>query len=177
MIYTNSPGIYWIAIYCFSAFHLQGHTEVVHSVCWDAKGDYLASVSHDSVRVWSLASGGECIHELIFNGNNFQSCVFHPSYSTLLVIGGDQVILNQFLRYDYNDRKLISTVKISFDSYHLGEQSEKAKTLGLLLSLGLVNGLEGVAGAILQEIVLIATRCLILCSLLLLGRAYIRDLT
>ncbi|KAJ8616177.1 hypothetical protein MRB53_035549 [Persea americana] len=71
-------------------YSLQGHTKVVHSVCWDAKGDYLASVSHDSVRVWSLASGGECIHELIFNGNNFKSCVFHPSYSTLLVIGGDQ---------------------------------------------------------------------------------------
>lgn len=112
----------------------------MHSVCWDAKGDYLASVSHDSVRVWSLVSGGECIHELICNGNKFQSCVFHPCFSTLLVIGGDQVILNQFLRYDYNDRKFISTAKISFDSYRLGEQSEKAKTLGLLLSLGLVNG-------------------------------------
>lgn len=140
MIYIKLPGIYYIAIYCFAAFYSQGHSTVVHSVCWDAKGDYLASVSHDSVRVWSLASGGECIHELICNGNKFQSCVFHPSYSTLLVIGGDQVILNQFLRYDYNDRKLISTVKISFDSYRLGEQSEKAKTLVLLLSLRLVNG-------------------------------------
>ncbi|XP_058101507.1 transcriptional corepressor LEUNIG_HOMOLOG-like isoform X2 [Magnolia sinica] len=68
---------------------LQGHTKEVHSVCWDANGDYLASVSQDSVRVWSLASG-ECIHEHSSNGNKFHSCVFHPNYSTLLVIGGYQ---------------------------------------------------------------------------------------
>ncbi|KAL5711763.1 hypothetical protein ACHQM5_014006 [Ranunculus cassubicifolius] len=68
---------------------LQGHTKEVHSVCWDVNGDYLASVSQDSVRVWSIASG-ECIHELNSNGNKFHSCVFHPSYSTLLVIGGYQ---------------------------------------------------------------------------------------
>ncbi|KAG6731247.1 hypothetical protein I3842_01G120000 [Carya illinoinensis] len=68
---------------------LQGHSTEVHSVCWDTTGDYLASVSHESVRVWSLASG-ECIHELSSSGNMFHSCVFHPSYSTLLVIGGYQ---------------------------------------------------------------------------------------
>lgn len=69
----------------------------MHSVCWDAKGDYLASVSFDSVRVWSLALGGECIHKLISNGNKFHSCVFHPSCSTLLVIGDDKVSLIQLL--------------------------------------------------------------------------------
>ncbi|KAF7837148.1 transcriptional corepressor LEUNIG_HOMOLOG isoform X1 [Senna tora] len=68
---------------------LQGHSTDVHSVCWDTNGDYLASVSQESVRVWSLASG-ECIHELSSSGNLFHSCVFHPSYSTLLVIGGYQ---------------------------------------------------------------------------------------
>ncbi|PIA40164.1 hypothetical protein AQUCO_02500100v1 [Aquilegia coerulea] len=68
---------------------LQGHTKEVHSVCWDVNGDYLASVSQDSVRVWSVPTG-ECIHELNSNGNKFHSCVFHPSYSTLLVIGGYQ---------------------------------------------------------------------------------------
>ncbi|XP_028759833.1 transcriptional corepressor LEUNIG_HOMOLOG isoform X5 [Neltuma alba] len=67
---------------------LQGHTADVHSVCWDTNGEYLASVSQESVRVWSLTSG-ECIHELT-SGNIFHSCVFHPSYSTLLVIGGYQ---------------------------------------------------------------------------------------
>ncbi|KAK9289269.1 hypothetical protein L1049_017745 [Liquidambar formosana] len=68
---------------------LQGHPSGVHSLCWDTNGDYLASVSLESVRVWSVASG-ECIHELSSSGNKFQSCVFHPSYSTLLVIGGYQ---------------------------------------------------------------------------------------
>ncbi|XP_010522422.1 PREDICTED: transcriptional corepressor LEUNIG_HOMOLOG isoform X2 [Tarenaya hassleriana] len=68
---------------------LKGHSTNVHSVCWDANGEYVASVSEDSVRVWSLASG-DCIHELSSSGNKFHSCVFHPSYSTLLVIGGYQ---------------------------------------------------------------------------------------
>ncbi|CAN6442091.1 unnamed protein product [Victoria cruziana] len=68
---------------------LQGHTKSVNSICWDATGDLLASVSEDSVRVWSLGSGGEgeSIHELNCNGNKFHSCVFHPSYPSLLVIG------------------------------------------------------------------------------------------
>ncbi|KAL6564003.1 hypothetical protein OROHE_005243 [Orobanche hederae] len=65
----------------------QGHTGVVNYLCWDLNGDLLASVSKDSIKVWSLASG-ECIHELNANGNHFHSCVFHPSYSALLVIGG-----------------------------------------------------------------------------------------
>ncbi|KAL6502957.1 hypothetical protein OROHE_024125 [Orobanche hederae] len=65
----------------------QGHSGVVNYLCWDLSGDLLASVSEDSIKVWSLDSG-ECIHELNSNGNQFHSCVFHPSYSALLVIGG-----------------------------------------------------------------------------------------
>ncbi|KAI3449886.1 hypothetical protein Pfo_006551 [Paulownia fortunei] len=65
----------------------QGHSGVVNYLCWDLNGDLLASVSEDSIKVWSLASG-ECIHELNSNGNQFHSCVFHPSYSALLVVGG-----------------------------------------------------------------------------------------
>ncbi|PWA68707.1 transcriptional corepressor [Artemisia annua] len=68
-------------------FSLQGHMGNVNYMCWDINGEYLASVSEDSVRVWSVASG-ECINELSSNGNQFYSCVFHPSYSALLVIGG-----------------------------------------------------------------------------------------
>ncbi|KAK6143997.1 hypothetical protein DH2020_020817 [Rehmannia glutinosa] len=67
----------------------QGHSGVVNYLCWDLNGDHLASVSEDSIKVWSLASG-ECIHELNSNGNQFHSCVFHPSYSALLVIGGSR---------------------------------------------------------------------------------------
>uniref|UniRef100_A0A5B7AH06 Putative STY-L protein n=1 Tax=Davidia involucrata TaxID=16924 RepID=A0A5B7AH06_DAVIN len=68
-------------------YSFQGHSGVVNYLCWDLNGDYLASVSEESVKVWSLASG-ECIHELSSNGNQFHSCVFHPSYTALLVIGG-----------------------------------------------------------------------------------------
>ncbi|CAA0833677.1 dual specificity kinase 1, partial [Striga hermonthica] len=62
---------------------------VVKYLCWDLSGELLASVSEDSIKVWSLASG-EGIHELNASGNQFHSCVFHPSYSSLLVIGGLQ---------------------------------------------------------------------------------------
>ncbi|XP_022771439.1 transcriptional corepressor LEUNIG_HOMOLOG-like isoform X2 [Durio zibethinus] len=65
----------------------QGHSEIVNYICWDTNGDYLASVSRNLVKVWSVASG-ECIQEFSSGGNQFHSCVFHPSYSTLLVIGG-----------------------------------------------------------------------------------------
>lgn len=76
-----------------SSFKLQGHTKHVHSVCWDPSGEYVVSVSEDSVRVWSLSSGndGECVHELSCSGNKFHSCVFHPTYPHLLVIGCYQV--------------------------------------------------------------------------------------
>ncbi|KAI4356423.1 hypothetical protein L6164_000447 [Bauhinia variegata] len=68
-------------------FSLQGHLEMVNYICWDANGDFLASVSLNCVKIWSLVSG-ECVQELNSSGNQFLSCVFHPSYSTLLVIGG-----------------------------------------------------------------------------------------
>ncbi|XP_072969042.1 transcriptional corepressor LEUNIG_HOMOLOG-like isoform X1 [Typha angustifolia] len=68
---------------------LQGHTMEIQSICWDNSGEYLASVSQDLVKVWSLSTG-ECIHELRSSGNKFHSCVFHPNYTSLLVIGGYQ---------------------------------------------------------------------------------------
>lgn len=70
---------------------LQGHPGVVNYLCWDLNGELLASVSEESVKVWSLTTG-DCIHELSATGNQFHSCVFHPSYSALLVIGGMRVI-------------------------------------------------------------------------------------
>lgn len=93
----------FIALACIQGylFDSQGHSTEVHSVCWDVNGEYLASVSQESVRVWSLTSG-ECIHELSSSGNKFHSCVFHPSYSTLLVIGGYQVIFSFLWCYGCN---------------------------------------------------------------------------
>ncbi|BAT96282.1 hypothetical protein VIGAN_08319700 [Vigna angularis var. angularis] len=72
---------------CRPMHTFQGHSADVSFVCWDPNGDYFASMSQERVKVWSIATG-ECIHELNFNGNIYHSCVFHPSYSTLLVIGG-----------------------------------------------------------------------------------------
>eukprot|EP00898_Chlorokybus_atmophyticus_P004966 jgi/Chlat1/5470/Chrsp36S05452 len=67
---------------------LQGHTKPVQSLCWDAEGNFVASVSEDSVRVWALANNdGEMVHELISSGNKFHSCVFHPTFPSLLIVG------------------------------------------------------------------------------------------
>ncbi|KAK9943926.1 hypothetical protein M0R45_009515 [Rubus argutus] len=68
---------------------LQGHNKPIYSVCWDPSGEFLASLSEDLVRVWTFGSGseGECVYELSCIGNKFHSCVFHPTYTSLLVIG------------------------------------------------------------------------------------------
>ncbi|XP_009367963.2 transcriptional corepressor LEUNIG_HOMOLOG-like isoform X2 [Pyrus x bretschneideri] len=73
---------------------LQGHTKPIHSVCWDPSGEFLASVSEDSVRVWALGAGGkgECVHELSCNRNKFHSCAFHPADTSLLVVGCYQTL-------------------------------------------------------------------------------------
>ncbi|XP_073112085.1 LOW QUALITY PROTEIN: transcriptional corepressor LEUNIG_HOMOLOG [Elaeis guineensis] len=70
---------------------LQGHNKEVHSICWDSNGDHLASVGQDSVKIWSLTSG-ECIHELSSNRNQFSSCIFHPRYPKLPIIGAYQTL-------------------------------------------------------------------------------------
>ncbi|MED6130640.1 hypothetical protein PIB30_002756 [Stylosanthes scabra] len=72
-------------------YHLKGHVKDILSICWDMSGNYVASVSEDCARIWSAADG-KCISELHSNstGNKFQSCVFHPGYLNLLVIGGYQ---------------------------------------------------------------------------------------
>ncbi|XP_061371445.1 transcriptional corepressor LEUNIG_HOMOLOG isoform X2 [Gastrolobium bilobum] len=69
-------------------FHLKGHIKEVLSICWDESGNYVASVSEDSARVWFVLSGGKCINELHSNGNKFRSCIFHPRYPNLVIVGG-----------------------------------------------------------------------------------------
>ncbi|KAL8139035.1 hypothetical protein V2J09_005036 [Rumex salicifolius] len=69
----------------------QEHSGAVNYICWDVNGELLACVSPDSVKVWSLSSG-ESVHELNSTGSQFHSCVFHPSYATLLVVGGTRSI-------------------------------------------------------------------------------------
>ncbi|KAG4930215.1 hypothetical protein JHK86_047176 [Glycine max] len=84
---------------------LQGHNNLVRSVCWDLSGKFLASLSDDMVRVWNVASGGkgECIHELKDCRNKFSTCVFHPFYP-LLVIGCHETIE----LWDFGDNKTMT---------------------------------------------------------------------
>ncbi|CAM6102206.1 unnamed protein product [Calypogeia fissa] len=77
-----------------SVYCLLNHTKPVNNLCWSASGDFLVSLTEDYVRVWSVGSsnleGGErskCMHELSCKEKVFQSCVFHPTYPSLLVIG------------------------------------------------------------------------------------------
>ncbi|MED6110971.1 hypothetical protein PIB30_047968 [Stylosanthes scabra] len=72
---------------------LQGHSNLVRSVCWNNSGKYLASLSDDLVRVWTVVSNskGECIHELNASGNKFNTCAFHPFYP-FLIIGCNEAI-------------------------------------------------------------------------------------
>ncbi|KAF2298405.1 hypothetical protein GH714_023478 [Hevea brasiliensis] len=78
---------------------LQGHVKPIHFLCWDPSGEYIASVSEDFVRIWTVGSGdkGECIHELSSKGNKFYSCVFHPTNPSLLIIGCYQASRNLHL--------------------------------------------------------------------------------
>jgi WD40 repeat protein len=69
---------------------IQGHNSEINCICWDGSGEYLASVSQDTVKVLSIASG-TCIHELRSHGNQYQSCIFHPRYPKVLIVGGYQV--------------------------------------------------------------------------------------
>uniref|UniRef100_A0A0A9FAA3 Uncharacterized protein n=1 Tax=Arundo donax TaxID=35708 RepID=A0A0A9FAA3_ARUDO len=69
----------------------KGHNSEVNCVCWDENGEYLASVSQDTVKIWSVASGA-CIHELRSHGNQYHSCIFHPRYPKMLIVGGYQTL-------------------------------------------------------------------------------------
>ncbi|KAK7410286.1 hypothetical protein VNO78_00959 [Psophocarpus tetragonolobus] len=57
-------------------YSLKGHAKMVFDVCWDPYGQLLASVSADSVRVWTFESGneGKCVHQLSRNDNEFHAC-------------------------------------------------------------------------------------------------------
>jgi WD40 repeat protein len=85
----------------------------VNYICWDGTGEMLASVSSNLVKVWNLTSG-ECVQELTSPGNQFYSSVFHPSYSTLLVVGGFSVSV-----FVLENCYFISHDKTTASFYHL----------------------------------------------------------
>ncbi|XP_035817502.1 transcriptional corepressor LEUNIG isoform X4 [Zea mays] len=64
----------------------ESHTKGVDSVCWDPTGEYVVSVSEDTVKVWSL-NDESFVNELSCGGRKFSSCTFHPTYPSLLIIG------------------------------------------------------------------------------------------
>ncbi|KAJ1282326.1 hypothetical protein BS78_03G043200 [Paspalum vaginatum] len=64
----------------------ENHTKNVDSLCWDPTGEYVVSVSEDTVKVWSL-NEKSCVNELNCSGRKFWSCAFHPTYPSLLIIG------------------------------------------------------------------------------------------
>ncbi|KAK9706091.1 hypothetical protein RND81_07G103600 [Saponaria officinalis] len=69
---------------------LQAHAHKFHSICWHQSGDLLACLSEDLVRVWRVGPSGskwQLLHELNSNGNKFNTCVFHPAYPFVLIIG------------------------------------------------------------------------------------------
>lgn len=72
-------------------FCIKGHKKDVVSMCWDSSGKYIASISEDVAQIWSV-SDKNCLHKLQCNGKKFQSCVFHPGYEQLLVIGSNQML-------------------------------------------------------------------------------------
>ncbi|XP_071930480.1 uncharacterized protein [Coffea arabica] len=71
-------------------YQFKGHDKDVRSLCWDNGGTYIASVSEDSARIWTINLGGRCIYHLHCTGNKYESCTFHPGYAQLMVIGTNQ---------------------------------------------------------------------------------------
>ncbi|WJX52101.1 hypothetical protein P8452_38245 [Trifolium repens] len=69
-------------------YRLQGHAKDIYSLCWNATGQTIASVSEDAVRVWSLSLDGQCLYEYPSKENNLMSIVFHPRHRNVLVVGG-----------------------------------------------------------------------------------------
>lgn len=90
----------------------------------------MASVSEGSARVWSIVYGGRCVQELKSNGNKFESCIFHPGYSNVLVIGSNQVtkllflslcLLCALLRFvSFKQMLLLLLLNNDICFYHLG---------------------------------------------------------
>ncbi|XP_019067025.2 transcriptional corepressor LEUNIG-like [Solanum lycopersicum] len=70
---------------------LQGHDGNILSMCWDTTGYYMASVSEDRARIWSVREG-ICVFELLSGVNKFQSCVYHPGHILALVIGTNKFL-------------------------------------------------------------------------------------
>lgn len=99
-IWTFRSRLKFLQLICWSTIFLQGHVKDVLSISWDFTGEYLLSVSEESARLWSMRSGGKCIYELHASEKRFQSCIFHPGYQNLGIIGSHKVI-QQILWFEF----------------------------------------------------------------------------
>ncbi|CAN4119119.1 unnamed protein product [Withania somnifera] len=68
---------------------IDGHISNIRAISWNSSGEYLASLSEDTVKVWKIVSNGEqeCMHERSVKGKRFRCCTFHPRYPSVLVVG------------------------------------------------------------------------------------------
>ncbi|PWA70749.1 G-protein beta WD-40 repeat-containing protein [Artemisia annua] len=83
----------WDVNTCHTIFKLKGHGQDINSICWDPSHTRLASVSHESARVWaSTFDGWKCVYSLPSDGHVYKSCLFHPLHPQLLIIGTYQYI-------------------------------------------------------------------------------------
>jgi WD40 repeat protein len=105
-----------------SVYCLLNHSKAVSGLCWSASGDFLVSLTEDYVKVWSIGSSNEngerskCRYELSCKEKMFQSCVFHPNYPSLLVIGCYQalelwnMVENKIMNFAAHDALIVSLV-------------------------------------------------------------------
>lgn len=64
------------------------------------------SASQDSCRIWSIVSGGKCIHVLPSTAGDFASCTFHPAYSQVVAVGSYEV-----RKFDLHNKPVKDTIQ------------------------------------------------------------------
>ncbi|KAL5772402.1 hypothetical protein ACOSQ2_012326 [Xanthoceras sorbifolium] len=67
------------------------YNEVVSSFCWNKDGSQIVSISTNGVRVWS-ADDGKYFLVRSKNAEMFYSCMFHPIYSQIVILGSDKFL-------------------------------------------------------------------------------------
>lgn len=76
---------------------LQGHNSFVTSISWQPSGEFLVTVSRELVTAWHISSSGipDPVHKFkkTLNQGDFHTAIFHPTDSSLLIIGCGKVSL------------------------------------------------------------------------------------
>ncbi|XP_051126053.1 transcriptional corepressor LEUNIG-like [Andrographis paniculata] len=72
---------------------LEGHRYGVLCVSWEPSGRFLASVSTDSARIWSIEHGGACMYTLYLPDTVMTSCVYHTGPANDITVDPQAVIV------------------------------------------------------------------------------------